>query len=105
MEKEALFDATWYATEYRNQLGKMSAIDHYLNYSIALMLNPNGGFDAGYYYGNQTDVFACATDAALHFVRFGKIDEARPYMTCLFDPTLTINTGWQAERSHAAAAQ
>jgi len=105
LEKAALFDATWYATEYGDLLGKMSPVDHYLNYSIALMLNPNGGFDAGYYYGNQTDVFAGAADASLHFAQFGKVDEARPYMTCLFDPTLAINTSWQAERSHATATQ
>lgn len=93
------FDAKWYANEYKELLGGLSPFDHYMHYSSALMLNPNKDFDTAYYYSNHTEVFEHGVDASLHYTQCGRFDELRPRMTCLFDPSIAVNTKWKSDRT------
>lgn len=90
------FDEKWYAEVYGHMLGGQSPLEHYMQNSVALMLNPNRDFDTAYYYTNHTDVFTIGIDAALHYSQYGQHELFRPRPTCLYDHSITPNIEWKS---------
>ena len=92
--KLTAFDAKWYAAQYGPLLNGLSPIEHYIQYSIALMLNPNNSFDTAFYYSNNPDVFKNGVDASVHYNQYGQHEVFRPRATCLCEPLSKVDIHW-----------
>ena len=90
------FDEKWYVKKYGPLPKGISPLEHYMQNSLALMLNPNSEFDTTYYYSNNTDVFRHGVDAAVHYTQFGQHEDFRPRLTCFMDHSVTPNVNWRS---------
>ena len=97
--KAARFDEQWYAARYGQLLNGLSPIEHYMQYSMSMMLNPNADFDTGFYYSNNPDVFKSGVDASVHYNQHGCHELSRPRAVCLCEPLEKVDVHWRTARA------
>lgn len=75
LEQSGLFDAEWYAAEYKDvEILGMCPVEHYIRIGARLMRDPGPNFDTKFYLRTHPDVADAGVNPLWHFVAHGKVE-------------------------------
>ncbi|WP_291327113.1 sulfatase-like hydrolase/transferase [Desulfovibrio sp. UCD-KL4C] len=94
-EKMSAFDNEWYLRTYKKILHGLSPLEHYIQNSTTLMLNPNENFNTAFYYLNSPSIFMQGIDASVHYNQFGKHEFSRPKAICILNRSMNYDLNWK----------